>query len=558
MAAYVTTVASPTTAINQTISGIGFTPTCCIVIANIATVVDTVKAANYGGFGWSDGTRQWAMGWLDDDNTNDARTQRHMSDAHVAYYGGIPSSVSCQAVGSGLGPSSGQWVFNWDDPPGAAVLITYIFFDYPAYVDFKNLGTGTTEVACTTTGVDPNLVFISHICYPADPSGGLSGSAHMMSFGAATNASGSAVNRAVGHSSVEASAAANINSIMRDNAATGQMYNDGVASDWRASVTSYGTGTFGITPNSTAGSDRVGFLALDTGSQDIDLVTVNLPTTTGGAWDPHNTGWTPEFAMLFGGLHESADVNTIQTTGEPAENIWIGVTDGTNGGGGSWVSENAATVMDTAGLTPSGFMMVADADDNTEYNIPVPTFDSTGFTVTPTTAAASPTRVAFLLVIETEAGGATYNETIAEAFSFVDVDSRTAVFARTLAEALALVDVSTGAAGIARTIAEALALTDAATAAHIHARTISESLALTDSATRVAIFARLIADSLVVIDSSSGTGGEVVASTKGGQSATLAQMRRMERQQLLEMLRQDDEVIVALVADILRKGRRIN
>lgn len=177
------------------------------------------------------------------------------------------------------------------------------------------------------------------------------------------------------------------------------------------------------------------------------------------------------------------------------------------------------------------------------------------------------------------AGGATtYDETIAETFSFVDSDSRTATFARTLAEALSLVDASSYTATFARslaeslaftdtasgstafeeTVAESLALTDAASVAVTHARTISEALSLVDAATRSAVFARQINEALTLIDSASGAGGTEISATVGGQSMTLAQMRRLERQQLLAMLRQDDEVIVALVADILRKGRRLN
>lgn len=56
----------------------------------------------------------------------------------------------------------------------------------------------------------------------------------------------------------------------------------------------------------------------------------------------------------------------------------------------------------------------------------------------------------------------------------------------------------------------------------------------------------------------SGSGGaapEPEDVTKGGQSLELRQMRALERQQILEAWRQDDEV-VALLFEMIRRGRR--
>ena len=88
--------------------------------------------------------------------------------------------------------------------------------------------------------------------------------------------------------------------------------------------------------------------------------------------------------------------------------------------------------------------------------------------------------------------------------------------------------------------------------------TIAEALSFVDAATRTAAFARTLSDALKLIDASSQTGGTEISVTSGGRSMTLAQMRRMERQQLLAILRQDDEVVVSLVSQILRRGRRLN
>jgi hypothetical protein len=154
---------------------------------------------------------------------------------------------------------------------------------------------------------------------------------------------------------------------------------------------------------------------------------------------------------------------------------------------------------------------------------------------------------------------ATLQRALAEALSLTDALTKTATLERLIAESLALTDTAAGTAGLSEQLSESLSLTDTASVSPIYARQISESLSLVDVSTRTAILNLLISESLSVIDSVTGEGGEaIIVATGGGSSMTLRQMRRLEREQLLAMIRDDDEIIIALVSQLLAKGRRLN
>ena len=156
------------------------------------------------------------------------------------------------------------------------------------------------------------------------------------------------------------------------------------------------------------------------------------------------------------------------------------------------------------------------------------------------------------------AGGTTFNRTLVESYAFTDTAARTATLGRTLTESLALTDPVARTATLARVLTESLAFLDESIGViggTVFNRTLTEALAFTDESTRVATFLRVLAENLSLADVATVEGGEPVPSGSG-RSMTERQMRALERRQLLEMIRRDDDEIVAIVTELLRNAQR--
>jgi len=161
---------------------------------------------------------------------------------------------------------------------------------------------------------------------------------------------------------------------------------------------------------------------------------------------------------------------------------------------------------------------------------------------------------------DTPSETAVFQRVVSEALALSDTATESAIFIRALAETLALSDATTGSTGLAVFVAESLVFADTVTEAAAFAAAVTEALGLTDTATETGVLLRAVIDALILTDAATGEGGEEIptAETRGGLSMSLQQMRRMERAQLLAMLREDDAVIASLVASYLRRGKRLN
>ena len=169
------------------------------------------------------------------------------------------------------------------------------------------------------------------------------------------------------------------------------------------------------------------------------------------------------------------------------------------------------------------------------------------------------------------AGGSTFNKTSTETLSFTDPSSETASFSATSTEALAFTDPSSEFATLLSDVTDALTLTDVSseTIGGITA-VVTEALTLTDASSETATFARacldaiafsdsaaiatkvigvLASEALTLTDVATAAGGEEVSAQRGGSSLTLAQMRRLER---LQMIQRDDEEVIAAIMDLLK------
>ena len=161
---------------------------------------------------------------------------------------------------------------------------------------------------------------------------------------------------------------------------------------------------------------------------------------------------------------------------------------------------------------------------------------------------------------DTAARTAILNRAIADAIALSDTTTETAAFVRSVVETFTLADTAAGSSALLAAVAESLVLSDSSSESSAFASAVAEALGLADTSSEIGVLFRAVVESLSLLDSSTGEGGEQipVEEARGGMSMSLRQMRRLEREQLLAMIREDDEVIASLVASLMRRGRRLN
>lgn len=163
-----------------------------------------------------------------------------------------------------------------------------------------------------------------------------------------------------------------------------------------------------------------------------------------------------------------------------------------------------------------------------------------------------------LVLGDTATKTAVMQRVVADAIALSDTTTETAAFVKAVLETFALSDSTDATTALLVSVVESLVFSDTSTEAAAFAAAVNEALGLADTATETAVLFRAVIDALALTDLSAAAGGVEEISTRGGSSMTLRQMRRLERQQLLAMIREDDEVIASIVASLMRRGKRLN
>jgi len=296
-----------------TLSGFG-TPKAAIFIFSNGQVDGTPATDMRAGFGFTDGTRQYAIGLYDKDTLTRTGSSRGQTDDAVIQLVGIDGSSATLLTKFGFN----QWItdgvrLDIDVPAIDGRIVTVIFIGGTdvsnAYVNFKDdLGIWASAVDITDPGFEPDLVFIAGIGSSDAPT---IGATHAIaSFGVAHN-DGSDAQRGVFFSSQNAATTANNTSYISNQSAAAQAYNGSLT--WRGTVGAFDSSGFSITPNSNARDDIVGYLALKfTNSPDISLFDMEWPTS--GNYAETAPGFTPTFGMIMGVQGPTAR-NTVTTAG---------------------------------------------------------------------------------------------------------------------------------------------------------------------------------------------------------------------------------------------------
>ena len=147
-------------------------------------------------------------------------------------------------------------------------------------------------------------------------------------------------------------------------------------------------------------------------------------------------------------------------------------------------------------------------------------------------------------------GGSTFNKTASETLSFTETGSEIATFVETISETLTFGDTSSETLGeIVGIVDDALTFADTSSEVATFARQVSDVIAFSDTAEiATKVLGLLCSETLSLVDTATATGGIQMAG-KGGSSLTEAQMRRLER---LQMIQRDDEEVILALMEILK------
>ena len=153
-------------------------------------------------------------------------------------------------------------------------------------------------------------------------------------------------------------------------------------------------------------------------------------------------------------------------------------------------------------------------------------------------------------IVAPSAGGSTFNKTASETLSFTETGSEIATFVETISETLTFGDTSSETLGeIVGIVDDALTFADTSSEVATFARQVSDVIAFSDTAAiATKVLHLLCSETLSLVDTASATGGIQMAG-RGGSSLTEAQMRRLER---LQMIQRDDEEVILALMEILK------
>lgn len=273
-----------------TISGFG-TPKAAIFIFSDAVTDDTIANDLVFGVGFTDGTRQNCNSVYHEDGVTTTDTDRISSSSKVAIHPLLSWHYSFNS-----------WItdgvrINVDAAAGSTVLCTCILIGGSdvsnAYVNYKDdLGTGTSAVDITDPGFEPDLVFMTGV-----GNSSIAGTTQsIFSFGVGHN-DGVDTQRVSMINSVTGSGTSLTTAYVGNDSITGQIHSGALS--WDGVIGAYDASGFSITPNASAGSDIVFYLALKfTNNPDVDLFDLTIPTS--GNYAETNPGFTPNFGLICG------------------------------------------------------------------------------------------------------------------------------------------------------------------------------------------------------------------------------------------------------------------
>lgn len=303
-----------------TISGFG-TPVAAIFILSGGTTDDTIANNASTGIGFTDGVTDTCT-YIGEYNATGANTARIQTTAGVI----VTTNFSGSTVNGSF--SFNSFItdgvrLNIDTQCTTAHLVTFVLIGGSdisnVHVGQKDdLGVGTSAVDINTVGFEPDLVLITSNC---NTSTAVATNA-MLSFGVGIN-DGFDTQRVALFGAVDSNGASVVNTYLGNDSVVGQVWNDSLG--WDGVIGSYDASGFSITPNASAGSDIISYLAIKWSvATSLSLFDLTIPTSGSYAET------TPAFEPLFGLIVTEEGPTVRNTLTDGSGTLGISVFDGTS------------------------------------------------------------------------------------------------------------------------------------------------------------------------------------------------------------------------------------
>ena len=257
--------------------------------------------------GLCDGTNQRSVQILSEDaqTTSDTARVSSITDFLKTYSAAGTLLLQIDAVGTGLGPGSGQWVFDVSaENTTSDREAVFVFFggnDLQAAVESFQPNSSVSGSATETVGFDPDLLVFATPAFAAETTTSESFvNGAFFSVGAAYNNGGTPVQTAITYVNRHSFNPCLVTSAIFNNRVVGQTNNGNI--EWTAEITSFPANGFTMTTrDGGTGGDWVYYLALNVGGGDVSVNTWTWPDSTEDSVDYSITGvgFTPDLAVLF-------------------------------------------------------------------------------------------------------------------------------------------------------------------------------------------------------------------------------------------------------------------
>ena len=381
----------------------GRTPKCCIDLVSRATALDTVTNSALIGGGAYDGTHQYALSCMGENNVlavNADSGTRIDNGACVNIPLATSEAKEARATGVSLG--AGTLTINWasGEVPNSAyrlVIISFYGADMQAGVThLKNSNSLNATVPNTDPGVTPDglisLFNISGQVFAADS--GFSGGCIGVGF-AGRSSAGNACAAAVMED--DKSSSTSTGATVRDDACVSVLSSSAgtISEVTRAAVSSWDTTGFTVKSLiAGTGCDAI-YVWFRIAGRRVYVGAPSLQAQTSGNSTETSPGFRGGFVMIGDGR-----VTTIDTQSSTQGNVTIGAANGTHQGCVAFHCLDAQSTSNSRSLTSNAnFVDVVDGSGTShDWTASLVTFTTNGFTynVTDTAGLAHPTPLMFV------------------------------------------------------------------------------------------------------------------------------------------------------------------
>lgn len=253
---------------------------------------------------------------------------------------------------------------DWSNAPGNALFITAIFIAWDdssdAYAGTYTPGTSVdSAVDVTAPGFEPTLVICATVGDSFTDNGG--SDYHDITFGVAVN-DGSDTQRCISQRESNAQSAGSPEAMISENYVAGQLNSGAASFGWASEIGSFDSSGFSSTLRlGTAGTDKIGYLAVYLENGVAELATYTTPTSTG-----NDTIGSPSFTPLLTllGMTQLAAVDTGATDAS-AGPIGMSVMTADAQYSTAIAIEDASTTTDTQSLADNQAVNLPDDDGTT-------------------------------------------------------------------------------------------------------------------------------------------------------------------------------------------------